>query len=66
MRHFILMKRKNTDKLQEIYSNLSGSPREKVMGIMMQLSVYYQMNNQSKYIEVFKNLMEVNFSFSNF
>jgi hypothetical protein len=45
MRHFILMKRKNTDKLQEIYGNISGSSQQKVMGILMQLSVYYQMNN---------------------
>jgi hypothetical protein len=53
------MKRKNTDKLHEIYSNLSGTTQEKVAGILMQLSVYYQLNNQSKYIEIFQELMEV-------
>ena len=59
MKHFILMKRKNTDKLQEIYSNISGTTQEKVIAILMQISVYHQMNNQNKYIELFQTLMEV-------
>lgn len=59
MRHMILMKRKNLEKLQEIFENNSGSTKEKVLGVLMQVSVYQQLNNQTKYVEMFQNLMEV-------
>lgn len=60
MRHMILMKRKNLEKLQEIFESNSGSTKEKVMGVLMQISVYQQLNNQAKYMDMFQNLMEVN------
>lgn len=40
MRHMILMKRKNLEKLQELFEANSGSTKEKVMGVLMQISVY--------------------------
>jgi len=54
------MKRKNLEKLQELFESNSGSTKEKVMGVLMQISVYQQLNNQAKYMDMFQNLMEVN------
>lgn len=59
MKHMVLMKRKNLEKLQEIFQSSSGSTSEKVTGVLMQISVYEQLNNQAKYVEMFQHLMEV-------
>ena len=59
IRHFVLMKRKDFDKLEEIRGQLSGSQKDKILGLLMQVSVYYQLNNQEKFIELFKVLMNV-------
>ena len=59
MRHFVLMKRKDTQTLDKIHSELSGTTQEKVMGILMQIAVYHQVNNQNRYIELFRDLLQV-------
>ena len=65
MRHFVLMKKKDSKGLERIYHQLSGDIRDKIMGIVILISVYHQTNNQNKYIEMFKVLMNV-FIFFNF
>lgn len=61
MKHFVLMKRKDTQALDKIHSELTGTTQEKVQGILMQIAVYHQVNNQNRYIELFKELLEVLF-----
>lgn len=39
------MKRKDTDQLEKMHRELSGSVKDKVMRLLMQLAVYHQVNN---------------------
>jgi len=59
MKHFVLMKKKDTDKLEEIFTQLSGSIQDKVTGVLMQIAVYHQANNQAQFIQKFQHLMNV-------
>lgn len=59
IKHFVLGKQKKFDELEKIYKQLSGSLKDRVIGVLMQLSVYHQIKKQEKFIELFKILMEV-------
>lgn len=59
IKHFVLAKTKKFEELEKIYGQLSGSLKDRVVGVLIQLSVYHQMKNQDKFVEIFKNLMEV-------
>lgn len=59
IKHFVLAKKKKFEELDRIYKQLSGSLKDRVTGVLMQLSVYHQMKKQEKFVEVFTNLMEV-------
>lgn len=59
IKHFVLAKKKKFEELDKIYKQLSGSLKDRVTGVLMQLSVYHQMKKQEKFVELFTNLMEV-------
>lgn len=66
IKHFVLAKKKKYEDLEKIFNQLSGSLKDRVVGVLMQLSVHHQMKKQERFIEIFKHLMEVNFSFDFF
>lgn len=60
--HFVAMKTKDYSKLDKLAQKLEGNDKKiKLSVYIMQLAVYHQMNNQQKYVSLFKSFMDVNF-----
>jgi len=60
MKHYVLMKRKDISSLERLYNEISGDLKDKIIAILIQISVYHMANNQNKYVELFSILMHVN------